>query len=719
MAPPLTEATGLAGFLGRSSQGIVMPPKCTLLPGCFAVALSSLLPLFATPPVSASGLDGFWLSEGYGTLLKIDGKRVQAFEVTSISCLPVWSGSRGTGDTGVEAVLQKGRSSVRLVVTQAETPDTRFIGFPDSAETIRFHRLDRPPETFGKPVPNTPPMNFEIFWRTYLENYPFFSLRGVNWAEVRRKYRPRITDRTSPEELFGIFQEMIEPLYDAHTFVEAGSLKKGFWGYRAGAAPLDPRDTDRVEAIIEDHYLREPLRSWCRGNVSFGLLDGGVGYLRITAFGLYARGFEADVAALQRALDEALAGALRLKGLVIDVRKNDGGYDMLALDVAARLTGREYLAYSTKARIDPGDPTRFSKPQDTSVRVRRGPHFHGPVVLLTGMHTISGGEVFTMALMGRTPAVHRVGENTQGVFSAVRPRSLPNGWRFGLPNQVLLTKDGVAFDGPGIPPDIRVPVFSREDLERGRDGALEKALEVLSQLKHPAQGDRITRGAEREKPAESVAVSIRQASEADRCAQCANNLEHIGMAMDKYRAIHGTFPPAYNRSPEGKPLLSWRVHLLPFLHQKALYAEFHQEEPWDSPHNKALICRMPAVYACPSGSRALAGEGKTSYLTPRGPASIFPGARGIKMQEVTDGLAHTLLVVDASDGAAVPWTKPDDWDPAGEPGSRGLFGHHPKGTNFAFADGNVLFLKETITLKRLQALTTRNGFEQVNAEDDR
>ena len=694
-----------------------MFPKRPLLCGCFIVALSSLALSSGARSPGTVGLDGFWLSEGYGTLLKIDGERVQVFEVTSISCLPVWSGRRQAGDDGVEAVLQKDQSAIRLVVTQAESPDARFIGFPDATSPMRFHRLDRPPETFGKSVPNTPQMNFDLFWRTYLEHYPFFSLRGVDWAEVHRKYRPRITDRTSPEELFGIFREMIAPLHDAHTFLQAGSLKKEYWGYRAESEPLDPKDFQRVEEIIATKYLRGPLRSWCRGNVSFGLLDGGVGYLRITAFGRYARGLDAGRAALEEALDDALAGAERLKGLVIDVRKHDGGEDaVLELAVAARLTGREYLAYSTKARIDPVDPTRFSKPQSTWVRVSSRPHFHGPVVLLTSIHTISGGETFTMALMGRAPAVRRVGENTQGVFSAVRPRTLPNGWRFGLPNEIFLTKERVAFDGPGIPPDIRVPVFPREDLDKGRDGALEKGLEVISQLRPPAQGDPITRKAELEKTAEPVVVPIQQASEADRRARCANNLEQIGQAMHRYRSTYGTFPPAYSKSPEGKPLLSWRVHILPFLQQQELYDEFHKDEPWDSPHNTSLISRMPAVYICPSWSRVPANVGKTSYLTPRGPATIFPGAEAVKMQEITDGLAHTLLVAEASDAAAVTWTKPDDWDIAVELKAQSLFGHHPNGTNFAFADGSVLFLEKTITPKVLQALTTRNGSEVVNYE---
>jgi C-terminal processing protease CtpA/Prc len=56
---------------------------------------------------------------------------------------------------------------------------------------------------------------------------------------------------------------------------------------------------------------------------------------------------------------------------------------------------------------------------------------------------------------------------------------LPNGWTFGLPNELFLTKTGKSFEGRGAPPDIRAPVFPKVDLENGRDSALEKALEAL------------------------------------------------------------------------------------------------------------------------------------------------------------------------------------------------------------------------------------------------
>ena len=75
-----------------------------------------------------------------------------------------------------------------------------------------------------------------------------------------------------------------------------------------------------------------------------------------------------------------------------------------------------------------------------------------------------------------------------------------------------------------------------------------------------------------------------------------------------------------------------------------------------------VFSRMPAVYACPAEAAALAREGKTTYLVPHGPATIFPGGKAVKIQEVTDGTSNTIFVVDASDALAVTWTRPADWE---------------------------------------------------------
>jgi hypothetical protein len=154
-------------------------------------------------------------------------------------------------------------------------------------------------------------------------------------------------------------------------------------------------------------------------------------------------------------------------------------FDILALALASRLAHEEYFAYAKVARLDPDDPDLRTPLQERLVPVSIRPSFRGPVVQLIGPFTISAGETLTQALMGRRPRIVRVGENTQGVFSDVLGRRLPNGWRFGLPNELFLTREGEFFDGPGIPPDLEVPVFRVADLEDGRDPALEKAIELL------------------------------------------------------------------------------------------------------------------------------------------------------------------------------------------------------------------------------------------------
>lgn len=228
------------------------------------------------------------------------------------------------------------------------------------------------------------------------------------------------------------------------------------------------------------------------------------------------------------------------------------------------------------------------------------------------------------------------------------------------------------------------------------------------------EADRITVKADAQAAgvwATSMAKSARQGAVR---SQCMNNLKQIGLAMHNYLDVHGTFPPAFVADKEGKPLLSWRVLILPFVEQQALYNEFHLDEPWDGPHNKPLIERMPAVYACRSDLDARLVPGKTTYLTPRGPRTIFPGAVGVKIKGITDGTSNTIMTLDGPGEQAVVWTKPDDWDAPGEVEPRKLLSRHQRGSNVGFADGSVRFLIETINKLTLRALFTRDGGEVIS-----
>jgi hypothetical protein len=63
--------------------------------------------------------------------------------------------------------------------------------------------------------------------------------------------------------------------------------------------------------------------------------------------------------------------------------------------------------------------------------------------------------------------------------------------------------------------------------------------------------------------------AVQAARDAARRAQGTNNLKQLALAMHNYHDTYRAFPAAYNTDAEGRPLLSWRVHLLPFLEQQA------------------------------------------------------------------------------------------------------------------------------------------------------
>jgi prepilin-type processing-associated H-X9-DG protein len=252
--------------------------------------------------------------------------------------------------------------------------------------------------------------------------------------------------------------------------------------------------------------------------------------------------------------------------------------------------------------------------------------------------------------------------------------------------------------------------------EGERNPAIKPLISAVSDATPVVNGNRITLSADLLDATKLLAMPLQQAREASRRAQCVNNLKQIMLAMHNFHATNNAFPSAYTQSADGKPLLSWRVQILPYVEQSSLYNQFHLNEAWDSPHNKALIAKMPVLYACPSARAGLFREGKTTYLAPRGPKTILRGAVGVKIQEITDGTSNTVAVVEVADDAAVIWTKPDDWEVPAELDPKSLVAHHPRGFNAAFADGSVRFIMGTVVPDVLKALMTANGGEVISSD---
>jgi hypothetical protein len=139
-------------------------------------------------------------------------------------------------------------------------------------------------------------------------------------------------------------------------------------------------------------------------------------------------------------------------------------------------------------------------------------------------------------------------------------------------------------------------------------------------------------------------------------SQSANNLKQIGVAFHSAHDVMGRLPGAAICDKDGKPLLSWRVAILPYIEQDNLYRQFKLDEPWDSPNNKPLIAKMPKTYASP---RVPLKEGETVYKVFVGKDAMFEWKQGVTFAQVPDGLSNTLMAIEGGD--PVIWTKPDDF----------------------------------------------------------
>ena len=260
----------------------------------------------------------------------------------------------------------------------------------------------------------------------------------------------------------------------------------------------------------------------------------------------------------------------------------------------------------------------------------------------------------------------------------------------------------------------RMAVSAVATMARNDPGAVD-FVAVMDGVRPEVRGDRVVAELAPDLASRLVMVPIRRAQVADHRARSFNNIKQIGLAMHNYRATHNTFPPAYRAGADGKPLLSWRVLVLPYVEQKELYDQFHLDEPWDSPHNLPLAAKMPAIYAAPAAGSALAAEGKTTYQTLRGPGTMFPGGKGIKLDEITDGTSNTIMVAEVQPNRAVVWTQPSDFDmPPSDGKLKDLFNPIAGGTNFGIADGSARFIAQTIHPIALMAISSRNGGEVVD-----
>jgi prepilin-type processing-associated H-X9-DG protein len=199
--------------------------------------------------------------------------------------------------------------------------------------------------------------------------------------------------------------------------------------------------------------------------------------------------------------------------------------------------------------------------------------------------------------------------------------------------------------------------------------------------------------------------------------QCLNYLHNIALALHNYHANYGSLPPAYLADGNGRPMHSWRVLILPYLDRPDLYQAYRFDEPWYGPNNSKLHNLIVDLFNCPEdhGGRK---STETSYVAVVGNETLWPGDHAVKLDDITDGLGNTLLVVEIAD-SGIHWMEPRDLHVAqmsrtinGKSG-QGISSGHPGGAVVGFADGRVRFLSEKTPPATIGALLTIRGGEKI------
>jgi hypothetical protein len=390
--------------------------------------------------------NGIWRTDGYGYIFEVNAGKLAIFDETKSTCLlntilegpeaDEWVGKAVVAPGGTEAVLLPGISRIGA---------TRLAALPAACKPAAEDR--------------DPIRNFDHLWTTFDEHYAFFAKRGIDWNALRSAFRPQAAAAKSPEQLFEVLSAMLARLKDAHVSLTAGETT--FKAERSPEPTTPGPDgvlatRKGLQRALKDYVagpgtpLLKPATPIARNRVWYGELKGKIGYVVVFAMG----GFEhddvttQDNAASARKVFQQVAHAFKdMRGVIVDLRTNQGGYDTVSLDLVGLFAERPGIAFKKHAHraaapayavpLAPSAPLRLAK----------------PVAVLIGEHTVSAAE--TAATVFRTlPNAILIGQPTQGALSDVLEKALPNGWRFTLSNEIFETPDGTIPEGTGVAPHI-------------------------------------------------------------------------------------------------------------------------------------------------------------------------------------------------------------------------------------------------------------------------
>lgn len=422
---------------------------------------------------------GVWLSDGYGYVLDLsEGQKV--YNITSISCLEIADGQENPMEYFDRFQVNSKKTTLRLFSNVEPYP-------------ISFTKMEALPEACAQPASTNPLDVFDTYAAYFSEHYGFFDVQDIDWAEATMGMRASLNSESGEMDLVEHFIGLLSQFRDGHVSISA-TVDGDEGQFIAYAGPTNDavQQSDgkgkSPSAAFGEQYLRKDIERDILGahgfdavneRIKYGITSNDIGYMAVMSEGGYTKGKDASLKDELDALNIAMAQIIRtfeaagVKSVIIDLSVNHGGYDFLGRAIAGYFTDVPVVAYSKHA-----SDAQDGAPYVLKVLPANGPHYTGPVYVMTSDVTVSAGEVMTLSLRALPNVIH-VGMPTRGAFSDVLTKYLPNGWEITLSNEVYTDSDGIVWEGRGIEPEIKIQVFDPQNPLSGHMPAITKLIEII------------------------------------------------------------------------------------------------------------------------------------------------------------------------------------------------------------------------------------------------
>jgi hypothetical protein len=345
---------------------------------------------------------------------------------------------------------------------------------------------------------------FENFWDQMNTNYVYWDIDTTNWNKIYYDYKPifaklDINNDIDVRASIGYFKQITSGLIDSHYSINFTKAPvANYFIFPALDRKLKSRNfhSPYLYTGIDTTYLDKGFFSGTyatsdseRLTTLSGTIDGKILYFHCNRFALeeaYQSITDNSVkSTLQYFFAQLKRSQSSIKGVIIDLRNNDGGnisdlnfFMGHLINAPLHFGFTRYKSANGRLAYTPWIDAVI-QPQAENVPLTM------PIIALADNYTISLAEAMAMAIKA-LPLGVVVGETTWGATGPITANVLYNDGPFTVPGFLSVNTSSAEFkyindsiyEGRGFPPDISVP-FNLAAINAGKDLPLEKTISLI------------------------------------------------------------------------------------------------------------------------------------------------------------------------------------------------------------------------------------------------